>query len=200
MIKKKKRNSWFIFLLIVIAWTGCRENPRPVKTMGKGGETIYSNQTSLQTELQLPDGTKLMMDSATIIRLRAGFNQGNRDLYLEGEAIFRVDPSGVKPFVVHTRALLTAVLDTSPAIFKIYGYPASPGEEVDLFAGNLKVTKSYHSETDNEPVILRAGEMAMVNTDIDLMEKEKLDSAELRSGMLSPKGICSPVFGGTNKD
>jgi hypothetical protein len=41
------------------------------------------------------------------------------------------------------------------------------------------VIKSYHSDSDNEPVVLHSGEMVMINTDIDLMEKEKLDSVQL---------------------
>jgi hypothetical protein len=43
----------------------------------------------------------------------------------------------------------------------------------------LKVKKSYHSDTDNEPEVLDAGDMVMINRDIDLMEKEKMSAAEL---------------------
>jgi hypothetical protein len=42
------------------------------------------------------------------------------------------------------------------------------------------VTKFYHSSTDNEPETLKSGDMVMINKDIDLMEKETLDSAERR--------------------
>ena len=41
------------------------------------------------------------------------------------------------------------------------------------------MVKSYHSDTDNEPEILAAGEMVMINREIDLMEKEKLSAEEL---------------------
>jgi transmembrane sensor len=47
-------------------------------------------------------------------------------------------------------------------------------------SGKLNVKKSYHSDTDNEPEIVETGQMVMINRDIDLMEKEKLDSAELK--------------------
>ena len=41
-------------------------------------------------------------------------------------------------------------------------------------------TKSYHSQTDNEPELLTGGEMVMINRDIDLMEKEKTEAGDLQ--------------------
>ncbi len=69
---------------------------------------------------------------------------------------------------------------SSAAAFKVDGFPNSPGEEVDLLSGELQAIKSYHSKTDNEPAKLIGGEMVMINTDIDLMEKENFDSSELK--------------------
>jgi transmembrane sensor len=53
-----------------------------------------------------------------------------------------------------------------------------PGEEVDLLDGRLRVTKSYHSDTDSLPEELTAGDMVMINREIDLMEKEKMTGPE----------------------
>jgi transmembrane sensor len=173
----------FLFLLSAVACSACNDNPGPAKIAGSNGDTIYRSGATLRTPLTLPDGTQILMDSFSVVRLGAGFNKLNRELFLEGKGLFTVHSAGTKPFIIHTRALVTTVLDADTAIFKVDGYAKSPGEEVDLFAGSLKVIKSYHSDTDNEPVILHSGEMVMINTDIDLMEKEKLDSAELRTRM-----------------
>jgi transmembrane sensor len=54
-----------------------------------------------------------------------------------------------------------------------------PGEEVDLLDGRLRVTKSYHSDTDSLPEELTAGDMVMINREIDLMEKEKMTGPEV---------------------
>lgn len=170
-----------MLLLSAVACSTCNERPGPVKIAGSNGDTLYRSGAARRTPLTLPDGTEILMDSFSVVRLAAGFNKLNRDLFLEGKVLFTVHSAGTKPFIIHTRALVTAVLDSDTAIFKVDGYPKSPGEEVDLFAGSLKVIKSYHSDTDNEPVILRSGEMVMINTDIDLMEKEKLDSAALKA-------------------
>jgi FecR protein len=142
-----------------------------------------------------------------VIVLAPKFGKDNRDLDLDGEAMFEVNAgaggdagagtgggagagagaglgaagsgsgSGAgRPFVVHTGNLRIEVLGTR---FRVDAVRKRPGEEVDLLEGRLRVTKSYHSDTDNEPEVLSAGEMVMINREIDLMEKEKLSPDEL---------------------
>jgi ferric-dicitrate binding protein FerR (iron transport regulator) len=164
-----------VVFLLAAFWTGCNNSGKATKTTGRNGEIFYRSGAAGRTAWQLPDGTELLMDSFSVVGLPAGFNKLNRDIFLAGTVLFTVHASGIRPVVVHTRALVITVSDSSTASFKVEGRPKSPGEEVDLFAGNLRVAKSYHSETDNEPVTLSAGEMVMINTDIDLMEKEKND-------------------------
>jgi hypothetical protein len=64
------------------------------------------------------------------------------------------------------------------ARFVVEAMRKQPGEESDLLDGKLRVTKSYHSDTDNEPEVLGAGDMVMINREIDLMEKEKMTGPE----------------------
>ena len=64
------------------------------------------------------------------------------------------------------------------ARFAVEAVRKQPGEEADLLDGKLRVTKSYHSDTDNEPEVLGAGDMVMINREIDLMEKEKMTGPE----------------------
>jgi hypothetical protein len=115
---------------------------------------------------------------------------------------------GRKPFVVHTGNLIIQVLDTTGAggpggsgaggaggsesgaggsvagrggwgaRFAVEAVRKQAGEEADLVDGKLRVTKSYHSDTDNEPEELGAGDMVMINREIDLMEKEKMTGPE----------------------
>ncbi len=128
--------------------------------------------------LTLPDGTRVLMDPRTVIRPSEGFGKSNRDIQLDGEAMLIVRSNAGKPFVIHTRNLVIQVLGTR---LHVDAFASSPGEQVDLLEGKLRVTKSYHSSTDNEPEILQAGEMVMINRDIDLMEKEKLSPDEQKS-------------------
>lgn len=173
------RKIIFVLLLYAMADAACNNNPVPVKIAGSRGDTLYQSGAALRTRLTLPDGTVMRMDSFSVVRLAAGFNKLNREMFLEGKALLTVHSDGTKPFVIHTRALIITALGADTTVFTVDGYPKSPGEEVDVFAGNLQVIKSYHSDSDNEPVVLHSGEMVMINTDIDLMEKEKLDSVQL---------------------
>jgi ferric-dicitrate binding protein FerR (iron transport regulator) len=138
----------------------------------------YSSGSEKHKVIQLPDGSSVLLNAHTVIRLAKGFNSSNREVQLEGEALFEVHPDAGKPFVVHTNQLQIVVLGTK---FRVDAYPDNAGEEVDLLSGRLKVMKSYHSTTDNEPELVQAGEMVMINRGIDLMEKEKLDSKDLKS-------------------
>ena len=137
----------------------------------------YQNKTGRWEKFRLPDSTEVLLNDKGLLSISGGFNKSDRELQLDGEAVFDVNADAGKPFVVRTRNLQILVLGTR---FRVDAHADSPGEEVDLLTGRLKVIKSYHSTTDNEPEVLQAGEMVMINRDIDLMEKETMDSTELR--------------------
>ncbi len=170
----------FIFLLLILYASGCKGKMKPVGYKNASGETIYQNAGRKQMPLRLPDGSELVMKDSTLIRLFSGFNGSNRKIFLQGRAMFTVHPDSARPFIIHTGALRCMVMDTSVAIFTIAAEDSlnKGGEEVLLLTGTLRVMKSYPSKMDNEPILLRSGEMMMINKGIDLMETEKLDSAE----------------------
>jgi transmembrane sensor len=140
------------------------------------GEEYWCGGTK-RKELRLPDGTEVIMHAGTIIRLSRDFVKGKRELWVEGDVIFEVRNNAAKPLVLHTAFLR---IEAPGARFRVDAKPREAGEEVDVLKGSLKVMKSYHSDTDNEPEHLSAGEMLMINRDIDLMEKEKMDGSELK--------------------
>ena len=139
------------------------------------GDRMMENKTGRPGIVGLPDGSRVLINVRTVIRIPGTFDR-SRVLDLDGEAMFDILPDAGRPFVVHTRNLEIEVLGTR---FRVDAYRSNAGEQVDLLEGRLRVKKSYHSDTDNEPEMIEAGEMVMINRDIDLMEKEKLDSAEL---------------------
>ncbi len=157
---------------LVLASCGGRSAPNII--LGEGSR--YENGTGGSQRLGLPDGSHILISPGTVIVLAKGFGKDNRGLDLDGEAMFEVKPAAAAPFVVHTGNLKIEVLGTR---FRVDAVRKRAGEEVDLLEGQLRVTKSYHSDTDNEPEVLAAGEMVMINREIDLMEKEKLSPAEL---------------------
>jgi len=128
----------------------------------------------------LSDGAKIFQTVRTKLHAVESDRPGDRVFELDGEAWFIVWHADKKPFIIRTRQLIITI-QSSYARLHVDAFAASPGEQADLLEGQLKVTKSYHSSTDNEPETLKSGDMVMINKEIDLMEKETLDSAERKA-------------------
>lgn len=167
-----------LFLLLLTGVWQCRGREEKTQYQDTTSADKVKEKAAPPKALTLPDGTRVLMDPRTVIRPSEGFGKSNRDIQLDGEAMLIVRSNAGKPFVIHTRNLVIQVLGTR---LHVDAFASSPGEQVDLLEGKLRVTKSYHSSTDNEPEVLQAGEMVMINRDIDLMEKEKLSPDEQKS-------------------
>jgi transmembrane sensor len=172
----------FVLFFVLLLW-GCREHGDRTE---ENGPAVYKSGSAKRTKIALPDGTELVMNAGTVIRLSKGFGVKGGELWLEGEAMFDVHGGsmsrvhdGGQNFVIHTKNLLIDV--QMEGRFKVDAYPDKSGEEVDVLSGKLKVKKSYHSDSDNEPETVQDGQMVMINRDIDLMEKEKMDGTEMKN-------------------
>ncbi len=119
-------------------------------------------------------GTVFLKPNSTI-GLAKGFGVDNRDIDIDGEALFELDVTGA-PVQLHTKDL---VIEVSGGVFRVDAYGSKAGEEVDLLKGRMRVRKSYRSDTDSAVEALGPGEMVMINRDIDLMEKERMSQEEI---------------------
>lgn len=83
---------------------------------------------------QLPDGTRVRLNSESKITYPADFNTQSRNVTLNGEAYFDV-VSSPKPFIVQTSTMKTQVLGTS------FNIKSRGGDDVEvtLVEGSLKV-------------------------------------------------------------
>jgi ferric-dicitrate binding protein FerR (iron transport regulator) len=168
-----------LFSVMVLA-DSCHRRPVALQALNSLGEKIYQSADAPRTSALLPDSSTAWMNTNTTIRVKSGFGESNRDLFLDGEALFIIHSKSPYPFIVHTRALIVEVNSPS-ALFKMDSYRHHAGEELDVLNGKLTARKSYRSGSDSAVESLRDGEMVMINTDIDLMEKEKSDSLDWRS-------------------
>ena len=64
-------------------------------------------------KLLLSDGTEVWMNSGTQLRFPFNFNGKTREVYLEGEAYFKVAKNADRPFIVHANGTQVQVLGTS---------------------------------------------------------------------------------------
>jgi len=90
--------------------------------------------------LQLPDGTKVYLNSGSVFKLSADFNGNSRISELIGEAFFDVAHNPQKPFLVQTKDYTVKVLGTQ---FNLKSYPKSTDTKTSLLKGSVQVNDSY---------------------------------------------------------
>jgi len=175
-----------LLIVIGIAFFVLRPKQKPL-THGTGyasapavlawDSTQYSSGLTDRVQATLADGTKLILNPNTVIRVPKDFNVHSRQVSLDGDAFFDVTSHADKPFVVHTRNLVLTVLGTA---FRVSAFAKDEGESVEVLRGKVRAGKGY-SSSEREPEILGAGDMVMINRSIDLMEKETFDTVALQT-------------------
>ncbi|MET6998379.1 FecR family protein [Chitinophaga defluvii] len=167
---------WGLPVLLVLAsfcnfnW-GCQENTTPgITSLMDSTETYILHEGTLGTRknVTLADGTSVILNSNSTLLVPGSFPAKHRRVILDGEAFFAV-PAADSPFVVKTDKLTATTAGTA---FKIRSFITQQGATAYILDGKVKMVKSYHSPTDNQPEDLERGNMILANKEIDLMEKE----------------------------
>ena len=86
--------------------------------------------------LYLFDGTEVWLNSGTKLKYPNKFNQNERDVFIEGEAFFKVKPNKKLPFKVKTGKLEVEVLGTS---FNVMAYPTEEKQSIFLVEGSVQI-------------------------------------------------------------
>lgn len=168
-------------LLAAATYNGCKQpGADAVKGLlnSKLVYTTYEGQVGQRKQLRLADSSTVILNAGSRLLVPENFPNGGRELVLDGEAFFDAAPAAGHPLVVKTEILTITALGTA---FRIRCFAAQPGATAYLLNGKVKVAKSYHSTSDNQPEILERGNMVLANKEIDLMEKETYDPATLEA-------------------
>ena len=153
-------------------------------------DSTLRSPLGVRTAFRLRDSSPVILNSATKLQYAQGFPVKNRLLALDGDAFFTLYP-GEHPAVIHTGML---TLSGQKAQFRIYAHAESRGQSVEVLSGKLQAVKAYPSDyPDTEQ--LRAGDMVMINRDIDLMEKETFDTLTLRAWLDGTLSFRDASFG-----
>ncbi|MEI6137943.1 MAG: FecR domain-containing protein [Mariniphaga sp.] len=137
---------------------------------------IYQNVTSISappgqmTNLVLPDGTKVVLNSGSSVTWNGDFFLGKRSITLKGEAFFDVTKDQEHPFIVQTASLNFKVFGTS---FNIEAYPEDNIINTTLVEGSLGVM----NKTDKELLRLVPGENAYFDTKTSKLTIFKVNTA-----------------------
>ena len=134
-----------------------------------------------RTNLVLPDGSSVWLNSGSKLTYTSGFGRKTRDVSLSGEAFFDIRHQEGKPFTVNSGDLHIEVLGTT---FNVKAYPEENTIETTLVKG--KVTVKLNSEESGQVIVLKpnekliysknkelSGSMVLVDTEKKVSEKER---------------------------
>lgn len=121
---------------------------------------VSKAHTGKMLKLILEDGSEILLNSGSLIKYPKHFDENKREVYLEGEAFFKVTHNAEKPFIVNTGKIKTTVLGTS---FNIRAYPEIDQIKVTVATGKVEVAATgktlsllypnqqinYHTQTES---------------------------------------------------
>lgn len=114
---------------------------------------IVKNTTGAERALTLEDGSVITLARESMLRYPRHFDPKNRQVELEGEAIFNIKRDTSRPFFVYSGELVTQVLGTS---FKVTSFGHARTIEVQVLSGKVSVYENQEKSAENRNgVILR---------------------------------------------
>ncbi|HWV68528.1 FecR family protein [Chitinophaga sp.] len=137
---------------------------------------VYSSEWGQRKLLTLPDGSSVILNANTTVRIPSDYSNKHRHVELvKGAALFDVQTNPEDPFMVTSKQIQTTVLGTS---FLVKSYPYEPQSTVSLLSGKIKVSEKSGAAT---PLTLAPGEQAKWNEAKQEMSKAPFDTIALRT-------------------
>lgn len=115
-------------------------------------QIVVANNTDLVREVVLPDGSKVSLRSKSNLVYRKSFAE-NRNVELQGEALFEVTKNKEYPFTVETKQGTVTVLGT---VFSVRAFEGENYTRTLLKEGSVQ----FADLQENETVILTPGQEA----------------------------------------
>ncbi len=97
----------------------------------------------VKSQVQLPDGTKVWLNSESSLRYPSSFSSYNRDVELKGEAYFEVVKDDKHPFFVDLGRIEVEVVGTE---FNVINYGQEKQTEVVLASGKVKLLEKQKDQ------------------------------------------------------
>jgi len=133
--------------------------------------------------LQLPDGTRVWLNSCTTLEYAENYGHSNRSIYLDGEAYFEVAKNKDLPFVVKANGIDVKAIGTA---FNVSAYMEDSQLTTTLFNGKVAVQPTL----TKQEVLLEPNQVAVYDKSRNKIEVEPYDKklfAQWRGGFLSFK-------------
>lgn len=144
-----------------------------------------TNATVKAQHLQLADGSHVTLAAGSTLNYRSDLAGARREVYLTGQACFKVAKNPDRPFLVYTEKLVTTVLGTT---FLVKAYAGEPGL-VAVREGRVAVQRRLGAElgaTPNQPAA--AGVLLLPNQQVTYSTKTR----HLAKALVDKPVIVSP--------
>ena len=143
-----------------------------------------STKNGSKTNLVLPDGTKVWLNSGSQLTYDKTYGNKLREVSLTGEAYFDVVKNPERPFLIHTRKMDIKVVGTA---FNVKCYPGEKTTETCLVRGSIEVTLKDREEK----IMLKPNEKLIINNNDDVRVKDKAAVKAEKTTVQAEKPIIS---------
>ena len=126
------------------------------------------------SQITLSDGTKIWMNSGTVLRYPEQFAANNRTVTINGEAFFEVTKMDYSPFIVNTTDMKVQVLGTS---FNLSAYKEDASTSVTLVEGRVSIQNS----SGNTIARLVPGQMGTKNKNLTTVAIENVETSSYKA-------------------
>lgn len=123
-------------------------------------QQLVNTKTGERKVIQLPDGSKVWLSSASTLSFPERFRGRYREINLKGEAFFEVTKDKTHPFLIHSGSMLTRVVGTS---FNIHAYNDQKVATVTVLTGIVSVSELTATRQVMQEVRVKPFEQAILN-------------------------------------
>lgn len=168
--------------LLVVAFYAVRHFLDRTHEKSKVASTEYRIEATTPGQkltIYLPDGSKVILNSASELIYPSSFAAGTREIVLKGEGFFEVAKDPTRPFIVTAGNISTMALGTS---FNVRAFESEQKVEVALVSGKVSVRhiEKQSGESEND-VILLPGDVANFSATTGKLETGKYNAKETLS-------------------
>lgn len=165
IIKFFRFSAWVAAsVVLVILWVA-----KGQKTENNGANVVVAPKNGI-SKIQLPDGTKVWLNSGSKLVYSADYGAEFRKVSLAGEAFFDVAKDAHHPFILTTSTISIRVLGTA---FNVRAYNKDKTSETALVRGRIELTVLKNPE---KKIILQASEK------LTIINKEQEPAEDIASG------------------
>ena len=110
-------------------------------------------KNGVRDEITLSDGTRIALDSGSLLKYPKTFDNNTRDVFLTGEGYFEVAPNAEKPFIVHANRAVVKVLGTK---FNVRAW--QPDQKVTVVVSEGKISFGSKDGSVEDAVVMIKGQ------------------------------------------